>query len=210
MTFSSEYREPLGRRSQINVKPYHLTRISVGTGSCVRVASEAWDRARQAILTPGISRESGKSVGPARFRVSASRPGPELTPRAMDVMRDRIPSPGAARFHPLAPDVPYAHLSNDPDYQCNPQGFPKLLIDAEPLEMVMLPDRIMQIYQWEHRIRYIWLDGRELPSGDNLDFLGTGLVWALGGPVGGETRWSSIPPVWTREHGWTVRATPST
>jgi hypothetical protein len=97
---------------------------------------------------------------------------PELTPRAMEIMRDRIPSPGAARFHPLAPEVPFAHLSNDPDYQCNPQGFPKLLIDAEPLEMIMLPDRMLQIFQWEHRIRYIWLDGRELPSGDNLDNLG--------------------------------------
>ena len=97
---------------------------------------------------------------------------PELTPAALDVMGDRVPSPGAARFHPFQPDVPYAYLSNDPDYQCNPQGFPKLLIDAEPLEMIMLPDRILQIYQWEHRVRYIWMDGRALPSGDNLDFLG--------------------------------------
>ena len=97
---------------------------------------------------------------------------PELTPRALEVMAARVPSPGAARFHPLEPDVPLAHLSNDPDYQCNPQGFPKLLIDAEPLEMIMLPNRILQVFQWEHRIRYIWMDGRELPSGDNLDFLG--------------------------------------
>jgi hypothetical protein len=97
---------------------------------------------------------------------------PELTPRAMDVIRDRIPSPSAARFHPLAPEVPYAHLSNDPDYQCNPQGFPKLLIDAEPLEMIMLDDRILQIFQWEHRIRYIWMDGRELPSVENIDYIG--------------------------------------
>ena len=97
---------------------------------------------------------------------------PELTPAALDVMGGRVPSPGAARFHPFQPDVPYAHLSNDPDYQCNPQGFPKLLIDAEPLEMIMLPDRILQVYQWEHRVRYIWMDGRALPSGDNLDFLG--------------------------------------
>ncbi len=97
---------------------------------------------------------------------------PELTPAALDVMGGRVPSPGAARFHPFQPDVPYAYLSNDPDYQCNPQGFPKLLIDAEPLEMIMLPDRILQIYQWEHRVRYIWMDGRALPSGDNLDFLG--------------------------------------
>jgi hypothetical protein len=51
-------------------------------------------------------------------------------------------------------------------------GFPLLLIDDEPMEMVVLPDRILQLFQWEHRTRVIWNDGREAPSGDNLESLG--------------------------------------
>src|SRR6266705_7154113 len=33
-------------------------------------------------------------------------------------------------------------------------------------------DKILQVFQWEHRIRYPWTDGRELPSGQNLENLG--------------------------------------
>src|SRR5262245_307431 len=78
---------------------------------------------------------------------------PALTPAGTEAMRGRIPSR----------NVPYASLSNDPEYTCNPAGFPKLLMDAEPMEMMHTSDRMMQVFQWEHRIRYVWLDGRELP-----------------------------------------------
>lgn len=97
---------------------------------------------------------------------------PELTERAKQVMHARIPSPAAAPFHIDKPAVTSPAASNDLEYSCNPAGFPKLLLDSEPVEFIMLPDRMMQIFQWEHRIRYIWLDGRELPSGQNLDNLG--------------------------------------
>ena len=64
-------------------------------------------------------------------------------------------------------------LSNDPIYGCNPQGFPRLVYDEnEPLEFVQLGDRIMQLFQWERTLREIWLDGRDLPSGDTLEDLG--------------------------------------
>ena len=87
---------------------------------------------------------------------------PPLTPQAVEIMSGRIPPRS----------VPYPHLSNDPEYQCNPAGFPKLLFDAEPTEMMQLDDRLLQVFQWEGRLRYIWLDGRELPSGESLDNLG--------------------------------------
>jgi hypothetical protein len=87
---------------------------------------------------------------------------PELTPAGVEAMKGRIPSRA----------VKFAGQSNDPEYTCNPAGFPKLWMDSEPMEMMHLPDRMLQVFQWEHRIRYIWLDGRELPSGENLDNLG--------------------------------------
>ena len=90
---------------------------------------------------------------------------PPLTPPGMEILSQRIPARG-----PRA--VPYPGLSNDPDYKCNPAGFPKLLFDQEPIEMILLDDRLLQLFQWEHRVRVLWLDGRELPSGENLDNLG--------------------------------------
>ncbi len=63
--------------------------------------------------------------------------------------------------------------SNDPIYACNPQGFPRLAYDEnEPIEFTQAGDKILQLFQWERTLREIWLDGRELPSGENLDDLG--------------------------------------
>jgi hypothetical protein len=57
-------------------------------------------------------------------------------------------------------------------YRCNPQGFPRLVWEEnEPIEIIMLPDRVLQLFQWERTLRELWLDGRELPSGENLENL---------------------------------------
>jgi hypothetical protein len=100
--------------------------------------------------------------GPSAFAGFGANTRPALTPAGVEAMKGRIPSR----------EVQYPGLSNEPEYQCNPAGFPKLLIDAEPMEWLQTNDRLMQLFQWEHRIRYIWMDGRELPSGENLDNLG--------------------------------------
>ena len=61
---------------------------------------------------------------------------------------------------------------NDPTHQCNPNGFPRLLLDHEPVEFARLEDRWLQLFQWERALREFWTDGREVPAGDNLDQLG--------------------------------------
>jgi hypothetical protein len=63
-------------------------------------------------------------------------------------------------------------VDNKPWFTCNPMGYPRLLNDDEPMELITLPDRILQLFQWEHRTRMLWADGRNLPSGDNLENLG--------------------------------------
>jgi hypothetical protein len=92
---------------------------------------------------------------------------PALTPRGMEILNTRIPSRSDDRITVTNPA-----LSNYPTYQCNPDGFPNLLFDAEPFEFLRLNDRVLQVFQWEHRIRVLWTDGRQVPSGENLENLG--------------------------------------
>ncbi len=92
---------------------------------------------------------------------------PALTPQGLEILDTRIPSRSDDRITVTNPS-----LSNYPTYQCNPDGFPNLLFDAEPIEFLVLNDRILQIIQWEHRIRVLWTDGRALPAGENLENLG--------------------------------------
>jgi hypothetical protein len=105
---------------------------------------------------------------------------PALTPAGRAAMKGRVgDTPGVPR--PLAeaaktsPDVRLAGNgadSNAPWLQCNPMGFPRLMFDDEPMEFMMTKDKIVQVLQWEHRMRYLWTDGRQLPAGENLENLG--------------------------------------
>jgi len=107
-------------------------------------------------------------------------PAPPLTEAGRKAMQGRIgDTPGVPRaIANAAKGNPDVHLaangvrSNAPWLQCNPAGFPRLLNDDEPMELIMTKDKILQVFQWEHRIRYIWTDGREVPSGQNLENLG--------------------------------------
>jgi hypothetical protein len=98
---------------------------------------------------------------------------PPLTPDGEAAIRTRVPTAGYNR-HPLTKKIQYDEDSNDPAFGCNPKGFPRILVDVanDYYENIMLPDRILQIWQEARVPREFWLDGRELPSGENLDNLG--------------------------------------
>ena len=98
---------------------------------------------------------------------------PPLTPEGEAVIRTRIPSPGYNR-HPLVQEIEDQALSNDPTFACNPKGFPRILLDTghDFHEVIVLPDRVLQVWQEARVMREFWLDGRELPSGENLANLG--------------------------------------
>ncbi len=101
---------------------------------------------------------------------------PPLTPAGEAVIRTRIPSPGYDR-HPLSQEIDDQALSNDPTFACNPKGFPRILLDTahDFHEVMMLPDRVLQVWQEARVMREFWLDGRELPSSENL--LNLGPAW---------------------------------
>ena len=86
-------------------------------------------------------------------------PAPPLTPAGQAAKAGRVPDARGA-------------IGNAPWYACNPMGFPRLVNDDEPMEFIMTPNRILQLFQSEHRIRMLWTDGRTLPSGENLENLG--------------------------------------
>jgi hypothetical protein len=86
-------------------------------------------------------------------------------------MKGRVPDSQARGG--LLPVATLPTETNDPIYQCNPQGFPRLVWDEnEPLEFIMLPGRVLQLFQWERTLRELWMDGRQLPSGENVENIG--------------------------------------
>jgi hypothetical protein len=65
-------------------------------------------------------------------------------------------------------------LSNDPTFDCNPRGFPRTMFDTRVrlFEFVPVSGRLLQLIQRERTLRELWLDGRALPAGENLDNIG--------------------------------------
>ena len=90
---------------------------------------------------------------------SLGTPAPPLTPAGVAAKAGRILDRNGV-------------IGNAPWYTCNPMGFPRLMNDDEPMELITLPNRVVQLFQWEHRTRVLWTDGRAVPSGQNLENLG--------------------------------------
>ncbi len=53
---------------------------------------------------------------------------------------------------------------NDPILQCDPIGFPRIMMMPTPLELQQAPGRILEFWEREHEWRPIWIDGRKLPE----------------------------------------------
>jgi hypothetical protein len=97
---------------------------------------------------------------------------PPMTPAGQARMKLNVP---ARSRSPLAPAPADPSTSNDPAFSCNPKGFPRIVIDTahDYHEVVYTKDgRMMQLWQEERRPREIWLDGRKVPTGEDLDNLG--------------------------------------
>jgi hypothetical protein len=104
---------------------------------------------------------------------------PPMTPEGEARLNANKPTRGRFLGEPLNGDhpgfvraVPVPAQGNDPVHKCNPNGFPRLLLDPEPVEFVQTQGRLLQLFQWERTLRELWMDGRPVPSGENLDNLG--------------------------------------
>jgi hypothetical protein len=104
---------------------------------------------------------------------------PPMTPAGEARLNANKPTRGRFLGEPLNGEHPgfvravtVPSLGNDPAHKCNPNGFPRLLLDPEPVEFVQTQGRLLQLFQWERTLRELWMDGRAVPSGQNLENLG--------------------------------------
>jgi hypothetical protein len=117
-----------------------------GAAFDARDLSGFWDMSEG---SRGISRLPGQDM-------------PPMTPLGQKQFESNKPSYGPRAVPPS--------LGNDAVGECNPQGMPRILLFPRPVEFVMLPNRMFQVFQWHRVLREIWIDGRSLPADFNPDF----------------------------------------
>jgi hypothetical protein len=117
------------------------------------------------------------------------------------------PTPDA-RLNPTAPLTPWGKAqfathkneqdfsvaaSNDPLKMCDPQGFPRnILNELRGIEFEQVPNKMLELLQYQRTWREIWMDGRKLPTN----------VGAAGGP---DPRWYGFSAgKWDGDHTFIV------
>jgi hypothetical protein len=70
---------------------------------------------------------------------------------------------GEKMFEATRSEIPTTN-SKDGMLICDPLGYPRLFAYNYGFQFVMLPDRVVQFFEWGHTFRDIWTDGRKLPE----------------------------------------------
>jgi hypothetical protein len=106
---------------------------------------------------------------------------PEFTPEGQAALDANKPSYGVPVGTEAADARTELHIgrrrghpgqdSNDPQKTCNPIGVTRALIYPAENQFVFLEDRILQHFSFMNAWRTIWMDGRKLPSPDEVNQL---------------------------------------
>jgi len=115
-------------------------------------------------VAPKMARKSGKPAfnltgvwwvnqpeGPAGFK-----PDPPLKPDAMKVWQD-VQAARAA-----------GENARDKTGSCAPPGLPLIMTRVYPVQIFHTPKLITMIYEYQNSVRWIWMDGRDHPRGEDL------------------------------------------
>lgn len=96
---------------------------------------------------------------------------PAMTPEGDATYIKNIPTRSS---DPRVPATDDPALSNDPTFACNPAGYPRTMHDSaiRMFELIALDDRVLLLLQRGRTLRELWMDGRELPSGEDLENIG--------------------------------------
>jgi hypothetical protein len=57
----------------------------------------------------------------------------------------------------------------DPETRCFPTGMPRIYVHQYPIEILQSPGRILMLFEYDHFVRQIWMDGRKHPKEEELE-----------------------------------------
>jgi hypothetical protein len=105
-------------------------------------------------------RIGGRSAGEGGFVFSKEEP--PMTPWAEAKFKaTKAPHTGG-----------YTGDSDDTTLQCYPPGVPRIYLFNFPMEIFVVPGRVLIVHEFGHYIRQIWTDGRPHPKDSNPSWMG--------------------------------------
>ncbi|HSG65896.1 MAG TPA: hypothetical protein VLD39_12885, partial [Gammaproteobacteria bacterium] len=161
----ADARRPRARQLLAMSPSRSLLPAAVATGLGFVVSVSAQDEA--AVSTRDLSGVWLLDGNTASFSDVAA---PPMTPWAVERFRANAATVGASA----------SMRANDPTLRCLPPGVPYVLTIPTPFEIIELEDEILQIFEYDHSIRRIHVDGRDWPGDLQL----TGMHQWMGYSIG--------------------------
>jgi hypothetical protein len=62
--------------------------------------------------------------------------------------------------------------TNDPVYKCFPSGTPYVYFNPFPIQIVQTPKEVIMLYEYDHTVRHIYIDGRKHPDDITPTYMG--------------------------------------
>jgi hypothetical protein len=90
-----------------------------------------------------------------------------MTPWAKAKFNDAKPSEGPK-------SVTIKEL-NDPFYACYPPGIPRIYLHPFAMEIVQTPKEVIQLFEYDHLVRHIYIDGRPHPDDPDPTWMGNAI-----------------------------------
>ena len=107
------------------------------------------------IRVPDISGVWNAASGVYEF-ASFSKDDPPMTPRGWALFHAAKPSQG--------PQGVKLSETNDRVYKCAPPGMPYIYLQLFPMQIVQTPKEVIELFEYDHTVRYIYTDGRHHPA----------------------------------------------
>jgi hypothetical protein len=105
--------------------------------------------------SPDISGVWNARSGVYEF-ASFSKDDPPMTPWGQAQFNATKPSQGPRGFK--------LSETNDKVYKCSPPGMPYIYLQLFPMQIVQTPEEVIELFEYDHTVRHIFIDGRKHPA----------------------------------------------
>jgi hypothetical protein len=110
---------------------------------------------QSAIVSRDLSGVWNASSGVYQF-AAFSKDEPPMTPWGKAKFDAAKPSQG--------PNGVKLSETNDRVYKCTPPGMPYIYIQLFPMQIIQTPKEVIELFEYDHIVRHIYIDGRKHPA----------------------------------------------
>ena len=152
-----------GIATRLLVAQFMFSAVLFAQGHEQAKSKQATVIAQNSPATPDISGIWNAKSGVYDF-ASFTKDDPPMTPWGQTQFRAARPSQGSQ-------GVKLAE-TNDRVYKCSPPGMPYIYLQLFPMQIIQTRTEIIEFFEYDHTVRYIYLDGRKHPAGPKPSYNG--------------------------------------